>query len=628
MPLRPFDKWFMSTTDGDHPVIQSPRTWFASWKAHPKNPSQNAADGSFSARTCYVLHGVLVTIHIVLVILYISHWEHRVILPFTPTNNDFWPVVLSASLQAFYTIYTAILLFLTQRLAMSRILVRRLKLTAIHDISGAWAGLGAALSSVWRQIDIPASWWTISAVATYLASISVLHVTSSTLLQLQAFNTSAATSIPTTLGWLDDQLLSASTDSLGGANWGVITASLPVVNQLPGLVSAGLSNTTVYDIPQTNSILGHAIVNATTITSRCGFLPNITYSANAGMLTASSSLSDGIVIVMNTSFPWSDQIQALQHTWSPPATGGDISWPQSGVFLMVSTLLDIEPSMQEEFAVPITWESFGLSHVVTSSVIEVYFVQCSLAAVTVEAVLDMQTNSLRNPVSASQPSAQWGIYQWTSNIWQTAIGEALASPVSSAYSFYGLPQNSPSDPSIVDEYIMSLVGLNLAAEYSQSMLGTPPLSNFTLSLDKLETAIAQVTAQLIWIAGRLSTSNGGIQPGNGMAYVDEDIIALRLNVNLLPLLFATSASVIMMALALCMTRAFHASNDSQAAISNTGALQLMWLGRHSASVNEVLEDVKHPTEANLRRAGMIDVCFAKTIADEDELGGSSDSLSG
>jgi hypothetical protein len=52
---------------------------------------------------CYVLHGMLVMIHIALLISFIYRWEHRVTLPFTLKNSDFWPVVLSASLQAFYT---------------------------------------------------------------------------------------------------------------------------------------------------------------------------------------------------------------------------------------------------------------------------------------------------------------------------------------------------------------------------------------------------------------------------------------------------------------------------------------------------------------------------------------------
>jgi hypothetical protein len=96
-------------------------------------------------------------------------------------------------------------------------------------------------------------------------------------------------------------------------------------------------------------------------------------------------------------------------------------------------------------------------------------------------------------------------------------------------------------------------------------------------------------------------------------------------------MFAVSASVIMLGLALHTTRAFDPFHDSQAAIPNTGVLQLLWLGHHSAPIHEVLEDVAHPTDANLRRAGMIDVCFTKTISDEEyqlSVQSSTDSLSG
>jgi hypothetical protein len=78
------------------------------------------------------------------------------------------------------------------------------------------------------------------------------------------------TSVPTVLGWPDD------ISGLSTVNWGAITASLPVVNQLPGLASAGLSNATIYDTPQVSPTVGNATVNATTITSRCGLIPNMT----------------------------------------------------------------------------------------------------------------------------------------------------------------------------------------------------------------------------------------------------------------------------------------------------------------------------------------------------------------
>ncbi|KAG0693047.1 hypothetical protein DFH29DRAFT_435214 [Suillus ampliporus] len=73
----------------------------------------------------------------------------------------------------------------------------------------------------------------------------------------------------------------------------------------------------------------------------------------------------------------------------------------------------------------------------------------------------------------------------------------------------------------------------------------------------------------------------------------------------------------MLGLMLYVTRASDAPHD-RAAISGIGALQLLWLGHHSASISEAMEAVKEPTEACLREAGMIDVCFAKTISDEEE----------
>jgi hypothetical protein len=46
---------------------------------------------------------------------------------------------------------------------------------------------------------------------------------------------------------------------------------------------------------------------------------------------------------------------------------------------------------------------------------------------------------------------------------------------------------------------MSLVGLNVSAQYLQWANNEPPVSNFTLSPDKLEAAIAQTVAELTWM---------------------------------------------------------------------------------------------------------------------------------
>jgi hypothetical protein len=56
----------------------------------------------------------------------------------------------------------------------------------------------------------------------------------------------------------------------------------------------------------------------------------------------------------------------------------------------------------------------NLSAVLATSIpytIDVNFVQCSLLAIPSQVVVDMQTNSLRNPVSMPQPSTQWATIQ-------------------------------------------------------------------------------------------------------------------------------------------------------------------------------------------------------------------------
>jgi hypothetical protein len=313
---------------------------------------------------------------------------------------------------------------------------------------------------------------------------------------------------------------------------------------------------------------------------------------------------------MAASPPWSDQIQILQSTG---AVAGGEDFAQAAVLVMVSTLLEIEPSVQQEVAVPMVWESPS-----TNKSYDVYFMQCSLSTSITTVVIDMQNNALVNPMPVPQPSTQWEeMLSWTSTPWSALVGQILTNSGGSGYKFQGA-SGYTSEPSIVDEYIMTLVGLNMSAQYLQWTTDQPPVSNFTLSPDKLEAAIAQTVAELTWMGRMGLASPRGIKPGEGMALANEEVTILRLNITFLPLLFATSASVIMLGLSLHTTRAFHsASPDNQAPISNIGALQLLWLGYNSASVHKALQDVEDPTEANLRRAGMMDICFSSMTADEE-----------
>lgn len=103
---------------------------------------------------------------------------------------------------------------------------------------------------------------------------------------------------------------------------------------------------------------------------------------------------------------------------------------QPGVYLMISTLVEAEASIQEETSVPMTWTyNTAISNSnFTSFDIKVYFVECSLSAVTTQVTVDIQTNGLWDPVPVLQQSTQWELYQGTSNsnTWQGEVCQTVS----------------------------------------------------------------------------------------------------------------------------------------------------------------------------------------------------------
>lgn len=97
-------------------------------------------------------------------------------------------------------IYTVALIGVTQQLAIRGIVLKRQTLTAAHDESAAWTGLGSALLAVWRQTRIAASVVGTLSVAIYLIGISVLHISTPSLFNLQVFPRPNASTVSTQIG--------------------------------------------------------------------------------------------------------------------------------------------------------------------------------------------------------------------------------------------------------------------------------------------------------------------------------------------------------------------------------------------------------------------------------------------
>jgi hypothetical protein len=103
--------------------------------------------------------------------------------------------------------------------------------------------------------------------------------------------------------------------------------------------------------------------------------------------------------------------------------------------LEVSTSLEIKSSVQKEVAVQTFWEypgAFAFWNVTAitnlstalnqNSIIDVYFVQCSLSTNNTTVVIDMQTNTPENPMPVPQLSTQWEeTLQWKSTNWSQKV---------------------------------------------------------------------------------------------------------------------------------------------------------------------------------------------------------------
>ncbi|KAF8547830.1 hypothetical protein OG21DRAFT_840133 [Imleria badia] len=235
-------------------------------------------------RWCYSLHAFLCILHLVLLAMLWNHPEHAFTIP---SDNSILTTGLSAFLQAFYTLYTAFLVFMTQRLALSASLSRRQKLTITHDISAAWSGLGAAILTLWQQTNITASTSATISVFLYLTCISVLHVASPAIMQFQPYNTSIATIVASNATWPDPSV------NLTALEWGGISPIVPLLFGFGSsmLATSGLVNSTLYDTFSGNQAIVNASVNASTIRAKCGLLPVLSSDGGFQFVGINASLT-------------------------------------------------------------------------------------------------------------------------------------------------------------------------------------------------------------------------------------------------------------------------------------------------------------------------------------------------
>lgn len=95
--------------------------------------------------------------------------------------------------------YLALLVLVTQRLALKRDLQSRQTLTAVHDKHNAWLSLGSSVTTMFQQFKTRAAPAGVLAILLYLGSVFVLHITIPALFHLVPVNGTTSSHWPTTL---------------------------------------------------------------------------------------------------------------------------------------------------------------------------------------------------------------------------------------------------------------------------------------------------------------------------------------------------------------------------------------------------------------------------------------------
>ena len=92
------------------------------------------------------------------------------------------------------------LVLLTQRLALRREFRARQTLSALHDNSNAWLGLGSSATVLWNQLAVRTAPIRVFLIAAYLAGIFVFHITTPALFNVAPYNVTATSTQTTQLG--------------------------------------------------------------------------------------------------------------------------------------------------------------------------------------------------------------------------------------------------------------------------------------------------------------------------------------------------------------------------------------------------------------------------------------------
>ncbi|KAJ3556625.1 hypothetical protein NM688_g1922 [Phlebia brevispora] len=591
-------------------------------------------NSKLSVTLCIVLHAILAFIYAAIFATYEAGVYNRP-LHFSPSLVR---TVLSVVSQAFTITYCAILVLLTQRITLHDLINKPQTLSAIHDKSSAWLGLGSSLQTLARQATLVTDFLSVSMITAYLLLIFVVHTTLPGIFGVATVNVTVSSTYPTTLAYQPNTFNALFTETFWTVN---NLQSILEVYDILNLTTIGVSDNVLYDIiPDVeNAADGGVDVNATTVSVDCNtlsdasqwyFISNTSY-VNWGVGTYPSKPEEAYVFRFGGDnysvvvYPIGEcfmsdicQRSAIDACETAPGelqvltvdtvgANGDELRPTL-IVASASPLVDSAGRNATTVDINPPWSEASTSGADLTTSISL--LACDFKVRNSTVTVDPHSRTISQSPTHPAP-AQW--HDWV---------DPGRSPDSL---LLNLPEfaTAPSSPQVY-----SLPKLLLSnSTYNATTLPQLSLIDWFLHVDILASRNANLTAslepvtleELNWSLGRAYTAvlwyyNSAMSPGlafnetdsdrlQGQVSVPSSILQERLTVNVVPLFVGLGASCVLFVAAVILIARSGALEKDVAHHDVSGLLPILWLLGNEPRIAAI----ERPDVDALRYAGMYEV---------------------
>ncbi|KAF8440849.1 hypothetical protein L210DRAFT_3538526 [Boletus edulis BED1] len=277
------------------------------------------------------------------------------------------------------------------------------------------------------------------------------------------------------------------------------------------------------------------------------------------------------------------------------------------MFYVITTEIDVDNTQAVHDAVAVNL-TFPLGK--ENLTMLAHIAACSISAQTVPVTLNLQENQPVSTTGRTAPSSSnwstWSPRDATDfNVGMATALRSIQTDVTDKISVV-LPNGLRFAYTRFDAYMMNLLGINATSSVAATT-GSRPSANPSVKLtpSQLEDAVAQTTAKLLWLSGQLGESVGGFERTVGGSRATRDALQWRLNLNIIPIVFASVASFT--ALILVPLIVGKKSKEHSPLITGTSVLECLWLEAQSEALHSRMKAIEEPRSDSLRAGGMFDV---------------------